>query len=401
MEWAIKPVESEEELRLANDLIAREHANGSGANRYWLETCGGRHPGQEPEHTRIAVLRGEVAGALRITTETVRIGEARLRAGSLGWLSTAPRHRGKGIAGLLMEDAVNYLRQHRYHVALLFGHPGIFHRFGFAPCLPDYAVLVEALEAAKFPPAFRQRPAKPGDISALQRIHAANDSAVDGSILRSRAHFTSNWQRCDGLQVLTDDQGKVAAYFIAEEGPGRLEVAEVGVAEPAACAGVLKACADRAADAGLRRIRFRVPPAHPLARFLLVFPSVHEIHVMGEGSGSMALVDVAEALESMIPEWESLLAASSAHDSRVEATLVVDGASYRLRANRGAVDVAALPGRHKVATTRGELIQMLSGFCSFEDLHAPQRALISSEARTFLRILFPRRTPYVWPFDRF
>ena len=47
------------------------------------------------------------------------------------------------------------------------------------------------------------------------------------------------------------------------------------------------------------------------------------------------------------------------------------------------------------------LIQMLSGFCSFEDLHAPQRALISSEARTFLRILFPRRTPYVWPFDRF
>lgn len=401
MELAIKPAESEEELRLANDLIAKEHAAESAMTRYWIESCGGRHPGQETEHTRIAVWKGEVAGALRINTETMRIGEARLRVGGLGWLTTASRHRGKGIAALLMQDALAYLKLHGYHTGLLFGHQEIFRRFGFVTALADYTVLVDAVEAARFDSPFKLRPAKPGDIAALQKIHAANDSATDCSILRTRAHLTSKWHRCADWTVLIDAQGKVLAYFAARDGGDHLAVVEVGVSDGGVCGGVLGACARVAADRGFARTRFHAPPSHPFARFLLQFRSVHETHVLGDGSGMMTLVDIGETLESMIPEWENLIAQSAARDLRTEITFVVDGASYRIRANRGAIDVASMPGRNKAGIGRADLVHLVTGYRHAGDILADRRMLLSAEARTLVHRLFPKRDPYVWHFDRF
>lgn len=396
---AIKPVESDEELRLANDLIAREH-NGSEMARYWIESCGARYPGHEPEHTRIAVWKGEVAGALRIATETMRIGEARLRVGGLGWLTTAPRHRGRGIASLLMQDAFAYLKQHRYHLSLIFGNHGIFRRYGFVNTLAEYSVQVDGHEAARFESPFKARPAKPGDIPALQKIHAANDSETDCSILRTQAHLTNKWHQCVATQVLTDPQGKVLAYYMPRDEGDFLAVDEVGVADPGVCAGVLGSCAALAAEKGFARLRFQVPPPHPFARFLLQFPSVHETHILAPGAGMMALVDVGETLENMLPEWESLLFHSGAGELRSEVTLVVENTPFRIRANRGAVDVAAAPGRNKVSLNRGDLIHLLTGYRQLSDVLAGHRALLNPEGRTLLKSLFPKRTPYVWMFDR-
>ncbi|MDX9974850.1 MAG: GNAT family N-acetyltransferase [FCB group bacterium] len=401
MELAIKPAESPEELRLAHDLIAKEHAPDPGASRYWLETFGGNHPGHEVEHTRIAVAKGEIAGALRITTETVRIGEARLRIGGLGWLTTASRHRGKGIAAMLLEDALAYLKTHKYHAALLFGNQDIFRRYGFATSLADYTVAVETAEAARFESTYKRRPAKPGDIPALQRIHAANDATTDGSILRTRAHLTSKWNRCAGWSVLTDAQGKVVAYFAAAPGADHLAVFEVGIADTATAGGVLGACAQLAHDDGFGRIRFHVPPRHPFARFLLQFRSLHETHILGEGAGMMAVVDIAETLESMIPEWESLLAQSIAHEYRTEVALLVDGTPYRIRTNRASVDVAAMTARSKVSLTRADMVHLVMGYRHLADILANRPGLLSSEARTLLHRIFPKRDPYITLFDRF
>lgn len=401
MDLAIKAAESREELKLANELIAREYANQSDTSRYWLETCGPHFPGHEPQHTRIAVSKGEVAGALRINTETMRIGEARLRMGGLGWLTIAPRHRNKGIASLLMQDAFGFLKAHRYHTAMLFGSPGIFQRHGLVNAMADYAVLVDTFEAAKFETPFRLRAAKPGDIPAIQRFHAANDSGIDCSIVRTRAHLTHKWPRCTGAHVLIDAQGKVTAYFFAHDAGDHLDVSEVGVSVSGVCAGVLGACAGLAMEHCQPRIRFHVPPPHPFARFLLQFPSVHETHVLAPYSGMMTLVDIGEAFESLVPEWESRLTASAAHDLRAEVTLVTDTTAYRLRANRGAVDVSTSPGRNKLGLNRANLTQLITGYRHVDDVISTCRALVAPDARLLLNCLFPKRYPYVWRFDRF
>ena len=398
---SVRAVETDEELRLANDLMAKVHGDYF-TNLHWLETCGAGYPLFRRAHTRIALWRNELAGSLRINTETIRLGEARLKMGGLCWVTTTPRHRRKGICRALMVDTLKYLRDHNYHVGMLFGIPNFYHQFGFETTLADYVIVVDAVEAPRtFASELRLREAKPGDIGAVQKIHAANDTDVACSLLRTCAHITNKWDRCKGMRVLTTEQGKVVAYFVAHRKDDHLCVEEVGIAGPDVAGEVLATCVRIAGEETVARIRFLTPPPHPFARFLLLCESVHEMRIVRDRGGMMAFIDVGESLESLIPEWESLLAKSAARDYRTEVTLLVDKEPFRVRANRGAVDVAQVSGCNKTSVSGAELMHLITGYRHVEDILNAQRRIVAPEARALLAVLFPKRSPYVWTFDRF
>lgn len=401
-EFAVRPVERSEELRLANELMAKAHEHRYFSSLRWLETSGAGYPGFRPEHTRIALWKDEVAGALRISTDTVRIGEARLKMGGFGWVATAPRHRHKGICTALMTDALAYLAHHGYHVSMLFGIPNFYRRFGYVTALADYAIVIDVLEASSVSlDGCRVRGVKPGDIAAIQKIHAGGDAEVPCSLLRGAAHITNKWDRFKAARVFTDPQGKVLAYALPHSEKDCLVVEEVGAVSPEFFRVLLAQCSAMASESLVGRIRFLVPPSHPFAHFLLQYDSTHETKLSREGGGMMALVDVGEALENMIPEWESLLDRSAWRSERTEVTLVVDNRPYRLRANRGAIDVAQSAGRNKFALERGELMQLIAGYRYLDDILQTERRLMTAESKQLLAILFPKRSPCVWPFDRF
>lgn len=398
-----KGVESDEELRLANDLMAKVHMADYFAALNWLETSGVGYPSFRREHTRIALWRGELAGSLRMNTETLRLGEARLKTGGFGWVTTQPRYRQKGICRTLVLDTLEYMRNHGYHISLLFGIPNFYHRFGFATVLADYTISMELEEASTIPHlTHRLREAKPGDIPAIQRIHNANDVDAACSALRTSAHLTNKWAHAaKTLRVLANGQGKVVAYFMARKDGAHLSVDEVGISEPGLCDAVLAACARMAADETVGRIHFLVPPTHLFARFLLQYKSSHEMRVTHDEGGMLAFVNLVETLESMTPEWERLIAASSLRDARAEVTFLVDGEAFRVRTHRGAVDVSATSGRNRVSFTTAELMFLVTGCRYVEDILASRRRILSAETRELLSALFPRRAPYVWTFDRF
>jgi len=401
-EMVTRGVQSDEELRLANDLIAKVHSPDYFSIMDWIESSGATYPGYLREHTRIALWKGEITGALRVSTETIRIGEARLKMGGFGYVTTSPRHRQKGVSRALMEDSLNYMRDHNYHVSMLFGIPNFYHRFGFVTTLADYSIAVEVSEALTcLPAALRTRQAKPGDISAIQKIHVANDTDVACSLLRSSAHLTNKWKFIKGLHVLTNEKGKVLAYFAAIKEKECVKVTEVGLAERVDCRELLAACARFASDAGVMRLIFLVPPPHPFSRFLLRYHSIHEMQVVRNCGGMMTFINLPETLESMIPEWESLLARSALRDARVETTLVVGRTYYRIRGNRGAIDVAQTTGANKLGLSSSDVMHLVTGYAYLEDILSSQRRMLTAEARAFLDVIFPKRSPYVWTIDRF
>ena len=401
-ELTVKPVETSEELRLAHDLMAKGHTPDYYSRLNWLETCGKGYPGFSHEHTRIALWRGELAGTLRMHTETIRLGEARLKMGALGWICTAQRHRHKGVCSALMCHTLDYLKQNRYHVSMLFGIPNFYHRFGFTTTLADYAIAIDTAEALHAPQTpYRRRLAKPGDIPAIQKIHAANDTAIACSLLRSSAHLTNKWDHCNNMSVLTSDSGRVLAYFIAHAAGNKVHVSEVGVSSPQACPIALAACGQLAADANLGHIRFHMPPPHPFARHLLQYHSTHEMHIVRDQGGMMAFVDQAEALESLIPEWEDLLSHTDLRNEQIELTLVVDRVSYRVRTRSGAIDIARQSGANRLSITTADLMHLVTGYRHLDDILAKRRRILTAAARALLAILFPKRTPYVWGFDQF
>jgi len=128
---------------------------------------------------------------------------------------------------------------------------------------------------------------------------------------------------------------------------------------------------------------------------------VHEARIENDGGGMMAFINVAETLESMVPEWDSLLAKSIARELRTEFTLVLGKSAYRIRANRGAIDVSTNPGASKVSLKNGDLMHLLTGYRHPNDILESRRCILTTDARILFTTLFPKRNPYVWRFDRF
>ena len=203
------------------------------------------------------------------------------------------------------------------------------------------------------------------------------------------------------MSVLTSDSGRVLAYFIAHAAGNKVHVSEVGVSSPQACPIALAACGQLAADANLGHIRFHMPPPHPFARHLLQYHSTHEMHIVRDQGGMMAFVDQAEALESLIPEWEDLLSHTDLRNEQIELTLVVDRVSYRVRTRSGAVDIARQSGANRLSITTADLMHLVTGYRHLDDILAKRRRILTAAARALLAILFPKRTPYVWGFDQF
>jgi predicted acetyltransferase len=402
MDVELRCVHTDDELRKANDLMAKVHGQGYFDALKWLETCGATYPSYEREHTRIAASNGEVAAALRVNTETIRLGEARLKMGGFGWVTTAARFRHMGVCRSLMVDTLHYMRAHGYHVSMLFGIPNFYHRFGFATTLANHCIRVEVAEAATalIGPG-KARAAKPGDLGGVQKIHAANDGDVACSIIRSTAHMTNRWDRLKSMRVLTNENGKLVGYLLPRAAGDHLAVDEVGVTDEASCQAVLIECARLAKEEAVGSIHFMVPPPHPFARFLLQFRSSHEMQILRDEGGMMAFVNTGEALEHMIPEWESLLASSGARGYRTEFTLLIDRVAYRVRANRGAMDVATAVGKNKLSLSAADFMHMLTGYRYVEDILAKTRRMLTPEAHELILALFPKRSPYVWPYDRF
>lgn len=396
----VRAVQSEDELRKAVHLMAQELAPDAEAEA-WLGSAANSYPGFRPEHTRITLADGRIVGALRLTTETLQIGEARLKMGGIGWVTTVPEYRRRGVASRLLRETMAFMKAQRYHVSMLFGIPDFYQQFGYVTSLVEHSVSLDTIEALCCDNPFAVHQAKPGDIPAMLKLRQRCEGDFACSLIRNAPHVKNKWARFSEWYVLRDDRGKVVAYFLVGRNNNTLCVEEASVEEFGLAPAVIAAAAKMAERESRARIRFLLPPQHDLSRYLQQFRATYEAQRDRNAGGMVAFVDVAETLESMIPEWESRIDGSPASDLRTELTLVRDRQYYRIRLNRGAVDIAAVGGRNKLAVTNEELVHLVTGYRAIPDLLEMARTVITQDARLLASAIFPARHPFVWKFDRF
>jgi predicted acetyltransferase len=396
----LRAAATDEERRKAIHLMAGELAHDKQAEA-WLESAAANYPGFRPEHTRVAVLGGQIAAALRMNSETMQIGEARLKMGGFGWVSTTPAMRRRGIASKLIRHTLDYMREQRYHASMLFGIPNFYAQFGFTTSLVSYAVSLDTVEALGCANPFPVYRAKPGDIPAILKLHQRGERDVSCTLIRNAGHVKNKWGRYSEWYVLRDDRGKVVGYFLVGRTNNTLNVLEAGIEEFGLAPAIVAAAADLADRESRARLQFSIPPSHYVSRFLQEFRATYEAVRERNAGGMLRILDVPETLESMIPEWECRLATSPAADARTELTIIIDHAAYRIRANRGAIDVAQASGRNKLTVTPDEMVHLLTGYRGVDDLLDVARTIITPDARALAQAIFPPRHPFVWRFDQF
>src|SRR5437764_1219224 len=94
---------------------------------------------EEGSTCQVSVVAGDQTVAkLAILRRTMHLAGTTVTMGGIADVVTHPVHRRQGYGARLLEGAVAYMRDQRYHVSLLFGIADFYHRFGYAPVLPEY-----------------------------------------------------------------------------------------------------------------------------------------------------------------------------------------------------------------------------------------------------------------------
>lgn len=347
------------------------------------------------EEIRVARIDGAVVGACRIAPEVMRLGESRLKLGEIRDVNVHPEFDSLAVRNALLDDALDYLGKHRYHVALATGSEFELRRFGFAAIFRPTAVrLSSGSDGAVQWEELRLRRAKHGDIPAMSRLYAATFEQVPGSVVRSRAHISRIWSEYEDSCVITDNAGKVVAYFVPRVSESSLHVVEFAYGKPVRprdLKGMLREFADVAEciDVVFHGPDGLLKDLDPQKR--------HRVR-MDWPVGYVAGVDLDELFQSMIPDWESRLS-SGAETDDVEVTVMVAGRPYRIRNHRGSVILDNEFGSNKVALTPVEVAEALLGIHPPEEVLKRELRLIRSPAADFFRTLFPTRNPGISSLD--
>jgi hypothetical protein len=129
----------------------------------------------------------------------------------IGSVATDPRHRGRGLAGRLLEKAERALADQGCVLALLWADdPGFYARRGWREAGSERLFVVERGDLERLPSAAGAtvRALAPDDHGALHRIYSLHVSRVDRTPAETRALLS-----CPGVTTLVLERGRdIAAY---------------------------------------------------------------------------------------------------------------------------------------------------------------------------------------------
>jgi predicted acetyltransferase len=196
-------------------------------------------------------------------------------------VATHPDYRKRGLASVLLKDAIAQMERRGYHLSFLFtGIPHFYARLGWRVVRqPYYAASVSDITALPRQGGVDVRPFAPADVPALARIYERASGGRTGAIARSerywRGHLT--WTDEDpGGFLVAEAKGRPVAYVRSRiEVDKHLNLLE-GVALPGeegALTSLLAALARYGESKGAAEVRGLVPADSALAGVLGTLPS--------------------------------------------------------------------------------------------------------------------------------
>jgi predicted acetyltransferase len=399
---------------------------------------------------------GQQVSRTVIVPMLMRIGAAVVRMDGIGGVETEEEYRNRGYSRRLNELAVEKMRAGDAALSTLFGIQDFYPKFGFATVGPEYSVtlpLEDPASAPELPSGWRFRPFEVDDLPAVKRIYHTNTKRAVGALVRHDAGDESEetqrlahssapaqrigrraWNRLerlttdagkDSCHVLLDEAGAIRAYawisrggwwidFRYRDAPETFHIGEVMATDPVAADVVLTACrrwaTQRPGDergspgigSGFQQIEMAIPPDNAVALAATYEGgSFHASHTRnGEFMGRV--LDVGRLLHQLRPE----LAA------RIGAARIEYSGQLVVRTDEGEASLSITPDGVSVGNGSGEAVleveipqAMLARLClgAFEtrDVLARLPNPPSREAGTLLEALFPKRTPHIYPVDRF
>ncbi len=434
----IRQVHSKKEYLEVADLISKIFGQGMpgdprdyfGSMDYWRKVAP-KYPGFSWENLWIAEDRRKIIGNVMVSPREIKISRAVLRLGGLGVVLTHPARRKQGVASLLINSCIDYMREEGYDLSGLFGIPNFYPRFGFATSLMETGLLIDTSRLAKLRKRWPVRRWRPGDLADMEKLHTANSTGLVGGIVRSDAYWLSRRQRLKDFWVTTGEDGQVRGYIwlskrkvkLSPEGT-RLLVSEVAVdtssqaATIAASDSLLWFLAREASANRIPRIEIPAPLDHPfVAHGFYEYSGTRYAETAKDAEGMIRIINLGTTFEKLQNLLSDRLHTSAYRDWTGNMAIQTDLGTAELAVEKGkltikhsetpaqplkkVLDPPPAQGQITCRIPQNRLAQLIMGHTPVARVATDPAVSIPDDALPVLSTLFPPGHPFIWHIDRF
>jgi len=166
----------------------------------------------------------EMVGHALFAPGSIRLMGATLPALMVGPVAVIPSRQRSGIGGMLMEHGHAQGRREGFDLAVLYGHPTYYPRFGYKACLGAGKVTIDVEKLPSPAQTLRPWPVRPADIPWLCGCFAQEWADVDFAWLRGTGLGEWDIPGIDAA-VWPTDEGRPAAY-VAKGIPGQMVIGD-------------------------------------------------------------------------------------------------------------------------------------------------------------------------------
>ena len=349
---------------------------------------------------------GKSVSRLWIVDRTIRIGGAQVTVGGIAAVGTEDAYRGKGLAGQVMEAALKLMEREGYEASLLHGIPDFYHRFAFAPCMPEYGIRIATINAERAPGPLALRSFQESDLPAIARIYNGGNAWRSGTAVRDAETWKGfprsvGWFTKPGVRVTVDGRDRVTGYVVFDDEPGICRAAEAGGMGGDVLGSILRFLAQRAVELRKEEVHLAVPPDHPLAMYARKFGCEADIRYPRNGEFMGRPIRFLPFMERMA---EGLGRDSDQFLPEGEVALSTEAGACVLSFKNGQGSLGSPITQETEGSARmgqGALFQMVMGYRSARDLQVAGELSATATQADLLGAWFPMQNATLyWP-DRF
>ena len=338
----------------------------------------------------------------------MRFGAALLKMGGIAGVGTNEEHRNKGYSRHVMEESTTFMTENGFDVAMLFGIPNFYPKFGYATVLPETWMELDTEGAQAAVATYQVRKFETRDVPTILALYAMNNAERTGTPLRDETRW-KEFKMGSGFGVVADPfvllnkAGEVIGYFVCDETEENCILCDIGFQDRTVFETVVRFLGDRASRIGAAQIKCSLPTDHPFAIFCRRYGCRTNIQNPKNRGGMMRIINQSSTLQGITGELEKRLR-RSAHLSQWSGKILISTELGQdcLGIDRGRVaHTNSKANAFHLGVPQDKLIQLMMGRRSIEDLVIEPDVSVTGGIIPVLDALFPLDYPHVWWPDRF
>jgi len=357
------------------------------------------NPTGGPEFSRVCVVDGEVVSHIRIYERDYRVGSTPVHGGGIGDVCTHPDHRKKGYGAGCLRDAVDYFKDHGYHMSMILSGVFGFYLSEHWEKFPQHSYAVppevKAPRAKRGVYSVRWMEMDTDDLEQCMDVYNAYCENKSLSVVRSALYWRrrSRWQAGEspGTWLVAERGNRIVGYARALGS----EMCMLPGEEDSALA-LYHALVRHARQRRMEKLSFRPLSDNPLTA---VFANSAKAELVTRETCLLRFINLRKVLETILDElqlrwirsglrWEGGFQ-FNARGARMRAALTVKARQLSVTGSGGR-DAVPLSMNHS------DIFKLITGYGNLEDLPLGD---LKKQDRQALAALFPRGDVVFWSTD--